>query len=141
MSDSAPNCVFCNPDPRDIIEETGHALALYSADAIKPGHLIIAVKEHVTFFEELSDAQAADLFALARRTAAAAQHAVGAEKYYTVSIADLVPHFHLHLLPRMSGDAPIGPYVMGDAGWRSVVGREVAVAARNELIAKLRARP
>lgn len=139
MSESASHCVFCNPAPQDIIEQTDHAMALYTTDAIKPGHIIIAAKQHVTSFEALSDAQAADLYALAARTAARAVKVFGAEKYYTASIADLVPHFHLHLLPRMPGDAPLGPFVMGDAGWKSDVGRSVSHAERRSVLDLLKA--
>lgn len=138
MSD-APTCVFCNPNPGDIIEETGHALALCTADAIKPGHIIIAAREHVTAFEDLSGEQAADLYTLAARTAARARAVFGAQKYYTVSIADMVPHFHLHLLPRMPGDAPIGPFIMGGDGWQGAAGRAVTDAERRHAIERLKA--
>ena len=134
-------CVFCAMDPQTLIEESEYALAVYPRDAIKPGHIIIAVKQHVTSFEALTGAQAADLFALARRIAARALPMLGAEKFYTVSIADLVPHFHLHLLPRMPGDAPIGPCVMGDSGWKAAVGSPVSDQQISELARALRQPP
>jgi diadenosine tetraphosphate (Ap4A) HIT family hydrolase len=115
-------CVFCGFDPNYIIEETEYSIATYSKDAIKKGHIILAVKEHITTFTDLKPRQVSDLFELALRTAKRAEEIVGAEKYYTVSIADMVKHFHLHLLPKMSGDAQIGPHIMSDAGWKGEVG-------------------
>ena len=37
----------------------------------------------------------------------------------------MAPHFHLHLLPRMPRDAPLGPHVMGREGWAGAVGAPV----------------
>jgi len=109
-------------DRKYVIEETEHSIAVYSNDAIKKGHIILASKEHVKTFTDMKPEQAADLFELALRTARRAEKIVGAEKYYIVSIADMVRHFHVHLLPKMPGDAPIGRHIMSDAGWKGEVG-------------------
>ena len=115
-------CVFCNFNSGFIIEETAHSIATYSRDAIKRGHIIVAVKEHVTTFTGLSAEQAGDLFALALRVARRAEGMIGAEKYYVVSIADMVRHYHVHLLPKMKDDPPLGRHIMGDGGWRGETG-------------------
>jgi diadenosine tetraphosphate (Ap4A) HIT family hydrolase len=119
-------CVFCGFDKQYVIEETEYSIATYSMDAIRKGHIILAVKEHVTTFTDLKPAQAADIFELALRTAKRAEEIIGAEKYYIVSIADMVRHFHVHLLPKMPGDPPIGRHIMGDEGWKGQVGETLA---------------
>ena len=127
----AEKCVFCGFDKKYVIEETEYSIATYSKDAIKKGHIILAVKEHVTTFTDLKPEQASDLFELALRTAKRAEKTIGAEKYYTVSIADMVRHFHLHLLPKMPGDPPIGHHIMGDDGWK---GEVAAPPPENEIL-------
>jgi diadenosine tetraphosphate (Ap4A) HIT family hydrolase len=116
------NCLFCNFDRRYIIEESEHSFAAYFGSAIRKGHIVVALKSHVTSLSVLNGAQAGDLMNLAARVAAKAEKLVGCEKYYLVSIADEVPHYHIHLLPKMKGDAPLGRHIMSDAGWKGEVG-------------------
>ena len=119
------DCVFCNFDKKFVLEESAHSFAAYFDCAIKPGHIVIALKEHVETLAGLSPEQAADMMQLASRVAKKAEALTGCEKFYLVSIADVTPHYHLHLLPKMPGDAPIGPHFMGDTGWRGEVGEAV----------------
>jgi diadenosine tetraphosphate (Ap4A) HIT family hydrolase len=129
------DCVFCNFDRSFILEESTHSFAAYFGCAIKKGHIVVALKEHVTSLPDLSQEQAGDLMQLASRVARKAAPLAGCEKFYLVSIADETPHYHVHLLPRMSGDAPIGPHVMGESGWRGEVGQAVDEAEIIEFIA------
>ncbi len=118
-------CVFCNFDSRYIIEESEFCFAAYFNCAIKKGHIVIALKEHVTSLSRLNREQAAELMRLAAKVAAKAEHLIGSEKYYLISIADETPHYHIHLLPKMKGDAPIGVHIMGEDGWKGRVSENV----------------
>jgi len=119
------DCVFCNFDSKYILEETSHSFAAYFDCAIRKGHIVVALKEHVESLSGLSQEQAADLMQLAARVAKKAEALAGCEKFYLVSIADVTPHYHVHLLPKMPGTAPIGPHVMGETGWCGEVGEPV----------------
>ncbi|HOY63013.1 MAG TPA: HIT family protein [bacterium] len=118
-------CVFCDFDSRHIIAESELAFAAHFDCAIKPGHIVVALKEHVESLAAMSPEQAADIMRLAARVSRAAERVAGCEKFYLVSIADAVPHYHIHLLPRMMGEAPLGPCIMGDSGWKGEVGAAV----------------
>jgi len=120
MADS--KCVFCNFDDSRIIERSEFCFAAYFDCAIKKGHIVIAVKEFVTSLSKLKPEQAADLMRLAVQVAAKAERLIGNEKYYLVSIADETPHYHIHLLPKMKDDVPIGSHIMSDSGWKGSVG-------------------
>jgi histidine triad (HIT) family protein len=127
-------CLFCNFDKRYIIEESELSFAAYFGSAIKTGHIVVALKDHVTSLSSLGDDRAGDLMKLAARVAAKAEKLVGSEKYYLVSIADEVPHYHLHLLPKMKGDAPLGRHIMGGTGWRGEAGQPVTEEDIEEFI-------
>jgi len=118
-------CVFCDFDSRRVIGESEFAFAAHFDCAIKPGHIVVALKEHVESLAAMSPEQAADILSLAARVARAAEPVAGCEKFYLVSIADAVPHYHIHLLPRMRGEAPLGPHIMGDSGWKGETGAAV----------------
>lgn len=133
------SCVFCQPDKRYIIRQSEYCIATCFPDAvIKPGHFVVAVKDHVPSFSELSPEQASDLMSFAARLAKKAEVLAHAEKYYLVAIADQVPHFHLHLLPKMPDDAPIGKHIMSDTGWKGEVGKDVSPDAIQEFITALK---
>ncbi|RJP56153.1 MAG: HIT family protein [Candidatus Auribacter fodinae] len=132
-------CVFCQPDKRYVIADSVYSVAVCFPDAvIKRGHFVVAVKDHVTSFTDLSPEQASDLMSFAARLAKKAEALVRAEKYYLVAIADQVRHFHLHLLPKMPGDAPIGKHIMSDSGWKAEVGECVSPDAIQDFICMLK---
>lgn len=131
-------CVFCEYNKDRVLEETALSVALCNDDAIKPGHIVLAVKEHVDSFSKLSAEQAADIFALAARAAAVGEQLCGAKKYYVVAIADMVRHFHIHLLPKMPGEPPIGHHVMGDDGWKGEVRNPVSQEEIEGFVRKFR---
>lgn len=118
-------CIFCNFDPEYVIKQTDLSFATYISKAIKEGHFVVATKDHVPTFSELTEPEAADLISLALRLAKAAQRLIGAEKYYLVSIGDLDPHFHIHLIPKMAEDSPMGKHIMLESGWKGEVGQVV----------------
>lgn len=122
---SKSDCVFCEFDRQFVIEETDHAFAAYFKCAVRPGHIVIALKEHVTSLSRLIPAQAGDMMQLAAAVARKAEPLAGCEKFYLVSIADETPHYHLHLLPKMPGGPGLGGYVMGAGGWGGAAGSPV----------------
>jgi diadenosine tetraphosphate (Ap4A) HIT family hydrolase len=131
-------CLFCNFDKRRVLEESDYSFAAFFCCAIRKGHIVIALKSHVTSLSKLDEAQAGDLMKLAARVAARAEKLVGNEKYYLVSIADETPHYHLHLLPKMEGDPPFGRHIMGDDGWKGEVGQSLSTADIDEFISRYR---
>lgn len=126
MTDTRKNdCLFCNFDKTFVIEESEYAFASYFNCAVRPGHIVIALKEHVTSLSRLTTGQAGDIMQLAAKTARKAEPLVGCEKFYLVSIADETPHYHLHLMPKMPGDPGIGRHIMSQQGWSGEVGQPV----------------
>lgn len=137
-SSNLENCVFCNFDDSYILESNDNAFAAYFDCAIRPGHIVVALKDHVVSLSDLSTAQASDLMTLAARVAKKAEQLSAIEKYYLVSIADQTPHYHIHLLPKKTGDTPLGPSVMGDQGWKGDVGESVSEASIKDFVASYR---
>ena len=44
------------------------------------------------------------------------------EKVYVLAIGDVdVGHFHVHLVPKMTNDPPLGPHILGPEGWISTI--------------------
>jgi histidine triad (HIT) family protein len=73
------------------------------------GHILIISKEHAETLFELSDAAASGLLPLAKRLAVAQREALGFEGLNLLQnngtvAGQIIPHFHLHLIPRYEDD-------------------------------------
>jgi len=137
MSDEQP-CIFCNFEKKYIIDESDHSFATYFPRAIKKGHFVVAVKEHIPTFTDLNAEQASDLLRLALRLTQQAEQILGAEKYYLAAIGDKDFHFHIHFLPKLPGDPPMGRHIMLDDGWKGEVFEDITEEEVFEFINALR---
>ena len=107
------NCVFCRivakQIPATVIHEDADTLAFMDIGQVNPGHVLVAVKEHVENLYALDDAQAAAVFKAAARVARAIRGAFapqGLSVYQANGAAagQTVLHLHIHLVPRYEGD-------------------------------------
>ena len=132
------NCIFCNYEKKYIIKETDLAIATYFPRAIKKGHFVVAVKEHLPTFTDISPEQAKAVIELALEISKVMEKIVGAEKTYIAAIGDKDLHFHIHLFPKLKTDAPMGIHIMTDAGWKKEVGQDVSEQEVQELITEIK---
>jgi len=110
-------CPFCK-DP--VIQERSivkNALAWSFPTNIPvvPGHVLILPVRCVAIFDELTDKEKSAIFALKTQICASLEKTFGAEGFnFAWNQGDVagqsVPHFHLHVVPRKSGDTGITEY-------------------------------
>lgn len=95
--------------PAAKVYEDEHTIAFMDAGQVNPGHVIVATKKQLETILDLDDELAAALFRTAARVARAVDRAFKPEGI-TILQANkpagwqTVPHVHLHVLPRHSGD-------------------------------------
>lgn len=95
--------------PAAKVYEDEHTIAFMDAGQVNPGHCIVATKRQLETILDLDDELAGALFRTAARVARAVDRAFQPEGI-TVLQANkaagwqTVPHVHLHVLPRHSGD-------------------------------------
>lgn len=109
----AETCVFCGivagSVPAHILARNAGAIAFLDVAPIAPGHCVVVPTSHRQFVGDLLQDEVGDVFTLVQRVERAAQRAVGAEAA-TIAINDgaaagqVVPHVHVHIIPRFSGD-------------------------------------
>ena len=105
----AASCPFCTLPPERIVAENEHALWIYDGFPVSPGHSLIIPKRHVgSFFEVTNEERLAMLELLDKAKATVAlEHSPDA---FNIGINDgaaagqTVPHLHMHLIPRYTGD-------------------------------------
>jgi diadenosine tetraphosphate (Ap4A) HIT family hydrolase len=105
----SPVCPFCSLTEGRISQDCEHAVVIRDAFPISPGHTLIIPKRHVASFFEVTNSELTDLMSLltaARNELERQFHPAG----YNIGINDgtaagqTVPHLHIHLIPRYSGD-------------------------------------
>ena len=103
-------CPFCSLAVDRLVLESDGAVVIRDAFPVSPGHTLIIPRRHVASFFEITDAECADLMSLL----AAARTDLDREfrpAGYNIGINDgaaagqTVPHLHIHLIPRYTGDA------------------------------------
>jgi len=135
-------CAFCN-DPgikARTIADAELAVAFPTFTPIVPGHVLIAPKRHVQYFEELTADEKEVIEDLRCKLHAALRTTFGAEGFnYAWNEERIggqsVPHFHLHILPRKGGDAGVHSYEPREFIYRPVPTNERPQSPEAELIA------
>ncbi len=97
------------------IAENETAWAFLTNIPITPGHSLVSSKRVVETAEELTDKEISDIFALTTLVKAALRKTFKAEGFNFAwnegkDYGQSVPHFHLHVVPRSSGDEGITEY-------------------------------
>ena len=133
------DCVFCRiaagalPAHRLFADE--RVLAFLDIQPGTPGHSLVIPKAHAETFLELPAADRDAVFAAAQSVARALVAATGAEGFNLhqsngAAAGQVVPHFHLHILPRWRGDALRGPWQPGTAPSAELADLAERIAAR-----------
>ena len=119
------DCLFCKIVAGDIpairIAETDRAIAFMDIFPAAPGHALVIPRAHHDDALGASDEDLAACMQLASRVGQAAVSQLGATGVTFQSLArpdagQTVFHLHIHVIPRVAGDAFTfpGPHVEGD---------------------------
>ena len=121
------DCVFCRirdgQIPSTRVYEDERTLAFLDINPLNEGHTLVIPRAHAATLFEADEADLRAAIATAKRVATAirtALHADGLNMLQANGAAAFqsVPHFHLHLIPRFTGDGKgfDWPMVPGDRG-------------------------
>jgi diadenosine tetraphosphate (Ap4A) HIT family hydrolase len=108
-------CIFCDiaagREPASVIHRDADLIAFMSNAPVNPGHLLVIPQQHAPSLSELPPELAAALFREAQRFGAALRSSTLRCEGLNLFLADgaaasqLVPHVHLHVIPRFTGDS------------------------------------
>jgi histidine triad (HIT) family protein len=109
MTDSVFTRILKREIPAAIVYEDEQVFAFMDAGQVNPGHVLVATRRQVETLVELEEAEAAHLFAVAHRVARAVQAEFNPEGMTLLQTNrpagwQTVPHVHVHVLPRHTGD-------------------------------------
>jgi diadenosine tetraphosphate (Ap4A) HIT family hydrolase len=142
-------CIFCEiaaaREPASVVLRDRGVLAFSSNAPVNPGHLLVIPEVHAPDLTELDHDLGARLFVTAQRLGSALRRSALRCDAVTLFLADgeaasqIVPHVHLHVIPRFAGDGfklnPRG----GVTTWENLPSRDeldaTAQAVRDALLA------
>ena len=104
-------CVFCKivagSIPANVVYQDNNVIAFLDIDPLFPGHVLLCPREHYPTLTDLPAALAGRLMEKAQVMAAAVESALDAEGTFIAinnRVSQLVPHLHIHVVPRRRKD-------------------------------------
>jgi ATP adenylyltransferase len=104
-----PACPFCSPLPERVFHEGRLVIGLWDGFPLSPGHALLVPRRHIaTWFEAVPDEQheIAEAITKAREAILERHNPDGFNVGMNLgeSAGQTVPHLHVHVIPRYSGD-------------------------------------
>lgn len=107
------DCIFCkiasNEIPSEKVYEDDTVFAFMDINPLNDGHVLVVPKAHVVTIHEITEADFAAVMSATHKLAAAVKQAVNPEGINLMQLNgkaanQVVPHLHVHIVPRWSGD-------------------------------------
>ncbi len=99
------DCPFCDPGPRGVIAELGSARVTMDESVHVRGYCCIILRDHATELHEIGATAARALMADIQSVSRVVMQCTGAVKINYEIHGNVIPHVHMHILPRYPGDA------------------------------------
>lgn len=102
------NCIFCKivegEIPADIVYEDDIFLSFLDIKPVIAGHLLLIPKEHFEWIHETPDELVSKAFVITKKIINKMRENLPCDYVQIVVVGKDVPHFHIHLIPRMLND-------------------------------------
>ena len=85
------------------ISDTGTASVYLNRDQKHPGRCVVALNSHKTEYFQMDEAERNAFFAAVSATAKAIDTVYHPDKINYATFGDLVPHIHVHIVPKYRG--------------------------------------
>ncbi|MEI8270757.1 MAG: HIT domain-containing protein [bacterium] len=115
------NCIFCKIGKGEIpcnkIYEDEKFIVFLDIKPVSDGHILIIPKEHAVWMQDAIDEIISQIFILTKKMMLALKKGLPCDYIQESVVGNEVPHFHIHLIPRHTGDNfknfPTGIYKEG----------------------------
>lgn len=101
MNDTVFGKIIRGEIPAAKVYEDEQFLAFLDINPITKGHTLLIPKEHYTWIHEAPDEIVAAIFVKAKEIISAMRSGLGCDYVQVGVVGNEVPHFHIHLIPRL----------------------------------------
>jgi len=147
MSPRNTHCVFCDlmkgAAEVSICYEDATVVAFLDIQPVNPGHVLVVPREHYEVLRDVPKEVGLHLYTVATKLIPVIQHAAGADDMNIVvnsgqAAGQNVMHYHLHLIPRRTGDGfdiplPFPGSVMPDRTQLDMTAARIIAAFRDPM--------
>lgn len=105
------SCIFCKiiagTIPANVVYKDKNVIAFLDIDPLFPGHVLLSPREHYPTLTDLPVELAGPMMEKTQVMAAAVETALDAEGTFIAvnnRVSQLVPHLHIHIVPRRRKD-------------------------------------
>jgi histidine triad (HIT) family protein len=125
MNDTIFGKIIRKEIPAMIIYEDEQFLSFMDINPSAKGHILIIPKQQYTWMQDAPDALIADLFIKAKELMLVLKKSLACDYVQLMVVGNEVPHFHVHLIPRMLGDNIRGPHVSYEEGEMRTIAEKI----------------
>ncbi len=111
MNDTIFGKIIRKEIPATTVYEDEQFLAFMDINPASKGHILLIPKEQYKWMQDVPDQLIAAIFIKAKELMLILKKALDADYIQLAVVGNEVPHFHIHLIPRMLGDNIHGPHV------------------------------
>jgi diadenosine tetraphosphate (Ap4A) HIT family hydrolase len=97
------SCPLCAPLNEDVIYKDDF-LRVILVDEI-PGYIRVITQKHIKELSELSDEEAVKLTLIVKKIEKTILKELNPDKINIASLGNMVPHLHIHIIPRYKNDS------------------------------------
>jgi histidine triad (HIT) family protein len=124
---TADTCIFCKIAQKKIdakiIDENENAIAFLDAFPLTAGHTLVITKKHYAKLQEVELDQMAYLFNLIHKILPSIEKGTGVQSTLIAihngkDAGQVIPHLHVHIVPRKAGDGGGAIHSMFDSSDR-----------------------
>lgn len=102
------NCIFCKiiakEIPSSIVYEDDKFFCFLDNNPVVKGHSLLIPKEHHVWMHETPDELISETFITAKKLMNVMRKGIPCDYVQMVVVGKDVPHFHVHLMPRLLND-------------------------------------
>ncbi len=111
MNDTIFGKIIRKEIPATIVYEDEQFLAFLDINPAAKGDTLLIPKTQYRWMQDVPDQEIAAIFIKAKALMASLKNALDTDYVQLQIVGEEVPHFHIHLIPRMLGDNIHGPHV------------------------------
>lgn len=116
MNDTIFGKIIRKEIPATIVYEDEQFLAFMDINPAAKGHILLIPKEQYAWMQDAPDELIKSVFVKTKELMIVLKKAFSVDYVQLVVVGNEVPHFHIHLIPRMIGDNIHGPHVTYEDG-------------------------
>jgi histidine triad (HIT) family protein len=116
MNDTIFGKIIRKEIPATVVYEDEQCISFMDINPASKGHILLIPKVRYTWMTDAPDTLIADIFIKAKMLMSVLKNALSCDYVQLAVVGEEVPHFHIHLIPRMVGENIHGPHVTYEEG-------------------------